>query len=137
MVAESATGKTEAGSYAAKLLLAKWKRLTTKLGNLRKTRNKVAHGQLVTFEAGQRPFVRLTKPILNFGDDERALVMGGQKIGLGSYELKQAAAAVYRAGRQTLKFADCVTLLQVGDIATLLKRLADEADEKSGSPSPG
>jgi hypothetical protein len=127
------------GTSPEKPLLDRWRAVMERLNRLRKTRNKVAHGELVIFSGtrfGGGSFARLTAPMLKLDDDKEELLYRGQKPGMGSNELHQSAVAVNSTANRVIRFAEFVRLLQTGDNATLLQKLSEADDETQSPPDP-
>jgi hypothetical protein len=131
-VVDRALRSMAAGSAVEVLLLAKWKPLRTELDNLWQKRNEVAHGQLLIVGGadGSNSAKLITAPALRFAYHKMESSLESGKIsGLGASELENSATEMKRVGRQIREFADCVMLLQQGDICTLRKRLVEEVRE--------
>jgi hypothetical protein len=138
-IVDNALRRLLVNSAVAGPLLAKWTPLMNKLGQLRKTRNHVAHGQLAVFGAneGRPSFARLTAPIFAMYDEISRGYIAGQKPGMGSNELKTASRAVDRACKRILEFTEYVRLFHDAEShATLLRKLAEPEDESQGRPRP-
>lgn len=98
-----------------------WNTLMNALGRLKVTRNKVAHGQIVTIALGTRQHVKLTAPIFDF-QRSREIRRQNQLIGLSSHDIQNSVDAVRRAGRKIRTFSEkVVPLVRSGDTSTLRK----------------
>lgn len=105
-------------------ILAKWQVLANTMNRLRKTRNKIAHGQLVTFSSDKLTCVRLASPALKRDDAAIAAFRGGQKPGMGQNEIRQSVRAVNKARKAVEVFIEIVALFHKDDVSTLLQKLA-------------
>jgi hypothetical protein len=117
-------------------MLEEWGLVMTRLTRLRKTRNKVAHGEMTVFggTANAPGYARLTAPMLKMDDDREEALLKGQKPGLGSNELKTSTTAVILAVEQIRNFWPLVQLLDDGDSASLLQRFAEAKTESPSQP---
>jgi hypothetical protein len=118
-------------------LLEEWAGILVTLNRLRKTRNKIAHGEMIisTSIKGSAS-ARLVGPRLKldqFNSSFMEAYFRGQKPGLGSNELRTAGRAANKAATRLITFGTYLDLAIAGDDATLLQKLAEV---KGGSPNP-
>jgi hypothetical protein len=119
-------------------IIAVWANIMSALNRLRKTRNKVAHGQIVTHNAGapSRSCVRLTSPIFDFKSSILAYEKG-QLPGIGSDDLQTSCLAVGKIINKLQSFHEIVRLMHAGgDSSPLRKKLAELKVEPPNPDNP-
>jgi hypothetical protein len=120
----------EVTTLAASLITrieALWKTITNKLNRLRGTRNKVAHGQIVTVVGAggwSMGVPRLTSPQLDWAQF-RTSQKRKQLPGLSANDLNVSQKAVYTVAMQVREFATFVRLMHVAEHSSLLRKFAE------------
>jgi hypothetical protein len=101
-------------------LLAVWGSCLVVLNRLRKTRNKVAHGQIAVFGShqGRPPFARLTTPALQPNEAQIETYLKGKKPGMGSNEIRGSVKAVDALNARLWPITLCIRALNEDDIST-------------------
>jgi hypothetical protein len=132
-----ACARMPSGTEIEALLIKEWDSIMAQLNRLRKTRNKVAHGEMTIFSgtADSPGYARLTAPILKMDDGREEALLKGQKPGLGSNELATSVAAVISAVEEVRSFGALVHLMDDGDSASLLQKLS-EGEGETRRPLP-
>ena len=112
-----------------------WKGLMNRINRLKGTRNKVAHGQIVTISSNGKNWVRLTAPLFDFKTHHDA-IKAGQLPGLGPSDVEQSVAAAGELRKLIDIFRSVVECTYKGDDATLQKKLAELAAQSPNPDSP-
>jgi hypothetical protein len=120
-------------------LLKEWKTILNTLNRLRKTRNKIAHGDITVFHpiGGPPPVARLTPPMMVNQDEAIQEWVRTRKLpGLGSNELTNSVNALMQVEKRIIRFWNFVDLIHEDAHATLLQKLGEVADENRSQPAP-
>jgi hypothetical protein len=110
-----------------------WGTLMNKLGRLKSTRNKVAHGQILASHFNGKNHVRLSAALFDFG---RQVWSGGNPPGLTSGDLENSARAVAELTQRIDEFNGVVQHIHTGDAEALLRTLAELAAEHPHPQKP-
>jgi hypothetical protein len=91
-------------------IMEKWDSLLNTIGRLKRTRNKVAHGQITTTSANGKNHVRLTAPIFH-QQSSRAAFRKRQIPGISANDLEKSVQAVNQAITQLFSFSSIANLI--------------------------
>jgi hypothetical protein len=127
----------------SKLTLAVWSRIECKLGQLKKVRNRVVHGQIVGVSRSGKSYGRLVDPVFDH-IRSRSNRTEGQLPGMSATDVRQSVNAISKYNSIIMKIVEAVRLERneptngiwqekVRELATELKI---EFDSDTGDPIP-
>ena len=104
------------------ILSPHWTTTLNALKRLKATRNKIAHGQIISLHQNGKHHARLTSPIFDIGRLGREM-RSGQMPGLSANDVENAAQAVLDLLPKLEAFAATVSAMVGGDEPALRQRL--------------
>jgi hypothetical protein len=113
-IVNAAVGQIYVGHQLEKGFSAEWKCAIARINRLKKTRNIVAHGTIMTISAFSpegKSRVRLMAPMLNLKSTTAAFSNLPQIPGLGSNELSEAVRATGEATQRLFEFPALIRML--------------------------
>ncbi|NKE71906.1 hypothetical protein [Candidatus Manganitrophus noduliformans] len=105
-------------------LADEWKACLKTLDNLKRTRNKVAHGHISSIHKNGKTYYRLTSPLFNM-QEARATYKNKQIPGLSANDLENSLKATFEINQRIREFTKLVEFIQMGDLPSYGRKLAE------------